>query len=186
MNEKLIVEQCQKWVNDLVVGLNFCPFAKKEVINNTVRYQVGQDLDDEKALTLLAEELQYLQNHPDVETTLVILADGYAFFDDYLDLLDLAQQWLKMTKLEGVFQIASFHPDYCFADTSAEDVSNYTNRAPWPILHILREESMTRAVSAHPDPEAIPERNIELCEQKGRQFFIDYLASIHPSNKNKP
>ncbi|WP_394173274.1 DUF1415 domain-containing protein [Thalassotalea litorea] len=183
MNEKLIIEQCQRWVSDIVVELNFCPFAKKEVINNTIRYQVGHELDKELALTLLAQELQYLQNHPEVETTLLILADGFSFFDDYLELLDLAQQWLKMSKLEGIFQIATFHPDYCFADVSEDDVSNYTNRAPWPILHILREESMSRAVDAHPDPEAIPERNIALCEQKGRQFFIDYLASLHPTIK---
>lgn len=179
MNEKHIIEQCQQWVSDIVVDLNFCPFAKKEVINNTVRYCVAKDLDDEKSLTVLAEELQHLKNHPQVETTLLILADGYAFFDDYLDLLDLAQQFLKISNLEGVFQIASFHPDYCFADTSVDDSGNYTNRAPWPILHLLREDSMTRAVSAHPDPDGIPERNIALCEQKGRQFFIDYLASLH-------
>ncbi|TKB45843.1 DUF1415 domain-containing protein [Thalassotalea mangrovi] len=183
MNEQLIISQCQRWVEDIVVALNFCPFAKKELVNQTIRYQVGSDLDTERALTILADELQHLQNHPEVETTLLILADGFSFFDDFIQLVDLAGQWLKMNKLEGIFQIATFHPDYCFADVSEDDASNYTNRAPWPILHILREESMSRAVDAHPDPEGIPERNIALCEQKGRQFFVDYLASLHQKNK---
>ena len=171
-------EQTKVWLEDVIIGLNFCPFAKKEFVNNTIHYQVLTNIDLELSLEQLIAECKRLDDDSSIETTLIILADGFNFFDDYLDLVELGQQLLIAQGYEGVYQIASFHPDYVFADVDQNDESNFTNRSPYPTLHLIRENSLTRAVAAHPDPEGIPDRNIELCYQKGSEYFKNILLNI--------
>jgi hypothetical protein len=163
--------QTKKWVNKVVVGLNFCPFAHKEVENNSIRYLVSTAMDMESALEDLLREMQFLDNDEKVETTLLIFPLAFADFDDYLDLMDLADALIEDQEYEGIYQVASFHPDYVFADSHEDDAANYTNRSPYPMLHILREASLERVLENNPRPEAIPERNVKFAREKGLAYM---------------
>ena len=125
-----------------------------------------------------ATELRHIDKTPEVETTLLIFANAVPDFHEYLDLLDMTQAWLEEQELEGIFQLASFHPQYQFANSDPDDEANYTNRSPFPVIHILREDSVERAVGSHPDPTMIPERNITLAREKGLAFWKDLMAQI--------
>lgn len=168
----------QQWVAEVVVGLNFCPFAHREVEKQRVAFRDSAAQTVEVALTDLASAMQELLENDHIETTLLVLSKGFTDFEDYLDLLDYAQLTLREFNLEGVLQIASFHPDYQFADTAADDVSNYTNRAPFPVLHLLREESLEKVLARYPNPETIPERNIEVADEQGADYFRDLLQRL--------
>ena len=165
------IKQTQNWIEKVVLGLNFCPFAHKEVENNRVRYAQSDALQAEAALQDLLKEIQYLEDHPETETTLLIYPLGFSDFDDYLDLLDLANALIEDQNYEGIFQVASFHPNYQFADSGPDDAANYTNRSPYPMLHLLREESLEKALENHPNPDAIPERNVKFAREKGLAYM---------------
>lgn len=171
-----LIQHTQRWVESVVVGLNFCPFARREVEGETIRYAVCDSKDDETVLTAMVEELVYLEQHPTTETSLWILPQ-YTDFDGYLNLLDICQRLLIMEGYEGVLQIASFHPDYCFDGEDEGDAANYTNRSPYPMMHFIREESLERAVEAHPEPESIPLRNVKLAREKGVAYMQTLLAN---------
>jgi hypothetical protein len=160
------IEPTKKWVQQVIIGLNFCPFAKREFDRGSIRFCVLEG-SAEQCLESLVLECDLLSAEKEVETTLVILPEGLEDFDDFLDFLELANDLLKSQGYEGIFQLASFHPDYCFSDVPNDDPANYTNRSPFPMLHILREESLDRATALHFDPESIPIRNIELARQMG-------------------
>jgi hypothetical protein len=117
------------------------------------------------------EELRYLDRAEDIETTLIIFPNHFADFEEYLDLAELAEDLSVEQDYEGVYQIASFHPDYCFAEAEANDPANYTNRSPYPMLHLLREDSITKALDHFIDPEGIPERNIAFAQEKGLKYM---------------
>ncbi|WP_198677661.1 DUF1415 domain-containing protein [Pseudidiomarina homiensis] len=168
----------RQWVAEVVVGLNFCPFAHREVEKNRVLYVDSSAQSIESALEDLASAMQQLLEDEQIETTLLVLSQGFHDFDDYLDLLDYAQITLRELNLEGTLQIASFHPHYQFADTADDDVSNYTNRAPFPVLHLLREASLEKVLARYPNPEAIPERNIEVAQQRGVIYFQALLERL--------
>jgi hypothetical protein len=157
----------QAWVQSVVVGLNFCPFAAKEVASKRIRYHLSNALDLESSLETLAAECELLDQDPETETTLLIFTEGFDEFYPFLDLVDLANQLIEKQGYEGVYQLASFHPDYCFADVQSDDPSNYTNRSPYPMLHIIREQSLERALEKTSNPEQIPERNIQLARELG-------------------
>ena len=157
----------QAWVQSVVVGLNFCPFAGKEVASKRVHYQVSEATDLQAALETVAAELKQLEQNPAIETTLLMFTEGFAEFHPFLDLLDIANQLLCDQGYEGIYQLASFHPDYCFADVQSDDPSNYTNRSPYPMLHIIREQSLERALDKTANPEQIPKRNIQLARELG-------------------
>lgn len=180
-NDQQIINQCQQWLESIIIGLNFCPFAKKEFVHNTIAYPILKNVGVEEALHGVIEQCVYLDNHKSVETTLIIFSENFQFFDDYLELVDLAGSLLIEQGYEGIYQIASFHPDYYFDGVDESDASNFTNRSPYPIIHLIREESLAKAVRSHPDPEGIPDKNIAMAKQKGRQYFIDFLQSIKPS-----
>jgi len=139
MESEAIAFVMRRWVEDLVVGLNLCPFAGRELVRNRVRFVVTEATTEEQLLAALETELALLNNDPAVETTLLIHPDVLQDFFDYNQFLDTADQLLVHTELEGVYQVASFHPDYQFAGTAAYDAENFTNRSPYPMLHILRE-----------------------------------------------
>lgn len=159
-----IIKHTQQWLTQVVIGLNLCPFAAKPHKNNQVRIKVSQAENLDALLHVIQDELNVLINTSieDVDTTLIIEPNLLNDFYEYNDFLDNADRLLNDMNLEGIFQIASFHPQYCFAGVPSHAKENLTNRAPYPLFHIIREESMNKAVDHHPDVDAIPERNIKL------------------------
>lgn len=164
-----VVAVTRHWLTEAVIGLNLCPFAKAVHVKGQIRYAVSDAVDMEGVLTDLETELQTLvAAEPDVvDTTLLIVPQALGNFLDYNDCLFFAERMLKQLRLEGVVQIASFHPFYQFEGSEPDDIENYTNRAPYPILHLLREDSIERAVQAFPDAEEIYERNQETLRRIG-------------------
>jgi len=165
-NEK-IVSSVRCWVDTFVVGMNLCPFAKRELENDRVRFVTTDAANEEHLLMALETEIELLGNDESIETTLLIHPEVLQDFFDYNQFLDLAEGLLAQMKLEGVYQIASFHPDYQFGGTDPGDAENYTNRSPWPMLHLIREESLERAVASYPDIDQVPKRNVELMNETG-------------------
>ncbi|WP_297791496.1 DUF1415 domain-containing protein [uncultured Marinobacter sp.] len=177
MAETEIVNATRKWVEDVVVGLNLCPFAKRELVRDRVRFVVSDAQTEDELLQALHAELQRLEDEPDVETTLLIHPGVLQDFAPYNEFLDAADGLLVYLELEGVYQVASFHPQYQFGGTQPDDAENYTNRSPFPMLHLLREESLERAIEGYPDPEGIPERNIQRVEELGVEKMRSLLAA---------
>lgn len=170
------------WLEQVVIGLNLCPFASHPHLQQRVRI-ISSDCNDEACLLQdLTEELQYLAQHSEkeVETTLIALPNMLQDFYDYNQFLDLVDSLLLQQGWEGTFQVASFHPDYQFGGTQPEDKENLTNRSPYPVLHLIREASLEQAIKHHPDPAAIPERNIEVVENLNQQ----QIATLFPYLKN--
>ena len=175
-----IIEQTKHWISSFVVKLNLCPFAAFPLKNDQIRYTVyeGEDLGD--LINLLDKELKLLQlsNPKEVETTLIIHPKLLNDFYDYNDFLEIANQRIFALELEGELQLASFHPDYQFGGTEKDDVTNYTNRSPYPMLHILREESIEIALENYEDPEAIPENNIATMNRLGREKILKLFKNV--------
>ncbi len=164
-----VVALTRAWVAEAVIGLNLCPFAKAVYVKDQVRYVVSHADDEAGLAQQLLEELQHLQAaDPELlDTTLLIHPRVLQDFYDYNNFLDVADQVLEDAELDGVIQIASFHPQYQFADALPDDIDNYTNRSPFPVLHLLRESSIDRAVAAFPEASAIFERNIATMRDLG-------------------
>lgn len=172
-----VIKATRYWLEHTVIGFNFCPFAKREFVRQSIRYWVSETDKIETALEDLMAAVKELEKDSSIETTLLILPQGFADFEDYLDLLDMANELMAMQELEGVFQLASFHPDYCFDGQLKSDPANYTNRSPYPMLHLLREASIEKALEFVDDPDAIPERNVELAREKGIDVFKSIISS---------
>ncbi len=152
----------RRWLERAVIGLNLCPFAKAVHVRQQVRFVVSEATNPEGLLDALERELAFLRDTDSavVETTLLIHPVVLNDFLEYNDFLDVADRAVASLGLRGRVQIASFHPDYRFAGAQADAIGNYTNRAPFPILHLLREESVARAVEAIPDADSIVDRNL--------------------------
>ena len=174
-----IITETKNWITNVVVKCNFCPFAAREVQRGSIHYEVQPDADLNQVLQYVANIFEKLNAEARIETALLILPNGYAGFEPYLELVELAQELLENEGYEGVYQLASFHPAYLFAGTSESDPSNYTNRSPYPMLHFLREESVSLAIDSHPQIESVPENNIRFTQEKGIQFMKELLASCH-------
>ncbi|WP_245701405.1 DUF1415 domain-containing protein [Franzmannia pantelleriensis] len=172
------VAATRRWVEQFVVGHTVCPFAAREVAAERVRYREVSARDWEALLTTLIEECRRLDEVTQIETTLLVIGEGAEDFDDYLDLLAMGEALMVDQGYEGVYQLASFHPDYCFADAAEDAVENYTNRSPWPLLHLLREASLSAVLDRHPDPASIPERNMALMAELGRPRLAASLAAL--------
>jgi len=164
-----VLAETRAWVTRAVIGLNLCPFAKAAQVKEQIRYVVSPATNEEALLAVLCDEAQRLVLTPpdEVETTLLVHPQVLADFEAFNDFLDLADAALVDMGLDGVLQIASFHPQFQFAGTDADDIANATNRSPWPTLHLLREDSITRAVESFPEPERIYEANIRTLETLG-------------------
>jgi len=169
-----IIDTTKSWIEKVVVGSSFCPFAAKPFKEGNIRYEVVDVKSLEQALTSLVIEMMFLDDNESTETTLIIFPDNFSDFNKYLELLDLSEQLLEKEGYEGVYQIASFHPKYLFAGTKESDPSNYTNRSPYPMLHLLREESLEQAIEKHINADLIPEKNI----QKATELGIDYFKNL--------
>ena len=161
----------EEWLEKAVIGLNLCPFAKAVHVRKQIRYVVSDATTPEALLETLMDELQALSDTPaeEVDTTLIIHPHVLKDFEDYNEFLDVADAALEDMGLTGELQVASFHPDYQFADTDRNDIGNYTNRSPYHTLHLLREDSVERAVEAFPEAEAIFEKNIDTMENLGHE-----------------
>lgn len=177
MDHNLIIESVAHWVESVVVELNLCPFAKREIINNRVRFAVTDARCEEQLLVALEAELKLLDGDASIETSLLIHPNLLGDFSDYNQFLNLIDILLIEMQFDGVFQVVSFHPRYQFADTDPHDAENFTNRSPYPLLHILREESLEHAIAGHPDIDQIPIRNIELLNRLGTAKLEGLLAS---------
>lgn len=162
-----VIEQTKKWINDVVIGCNFCPFAAREMKLNSIHYEVENSNDISECLYRFVNECVRLDDNKNIETSFLILPNAFQKFADYLDLVSLAEKLLKKQDYTGIYQVAGFHPLYCFADAAIDDASNYTNRSPYPMLHLLREERIEQALLHYPNPEQIPERNIAFARKAG-------------------
>jgi uncharacterized protein len=169
IDEDAVVRDTRRWLERAVIGLNLCPFAKAVHAKGQVHFAVSAASEPADVLTELGQELDALAAlDPSVrDTTLLIVPGCLHDFLDFNDFLDPAERLLRKRRLEGVIQIASFHPRFRFEGTEEEDVTNFTNRTPYPTLHLLREDSIARAVEAYPDPAAIYEANIETLRRLG-------------------
>lgn len=161
MDEQIIAD-VEQWLDEVVIGLDLCPFAARPRREKRVRIAVSHASTADALLEDLQAELERLSDTPvaELETTLLAIPDMLEDFADYNDFLDVADAMLDEEDLAGVLQVASFHPQYQFADTEADDPGNLTNRSPWPLLHIIREESLEKAIEHYPEVDRIPERNI--------------------------
>lgn len=180
MSEELFVSTTRRWIEKVVIGLNLCPFAAKPFKEDKIRYLVQASPDkthlvDKVILeaTLLADE-----QNKSFETTLIIHPDLLTDFMDYLDFIDYLEETLAGIHLEGVIQIASFHPVYQFEGTEEEDPENYTNRSPYPMIHLLKEDSVSRAVDLYPNIEQIPDDNIKTMNQLGLEGIKKMLKQL--------
>lgn len=171
-----VIAAVRCWLEQVVIGLNLCPFAKQELYRNRVRFSVADATTERDLLIALEQEVLLLERDQAVETTLLIHPRVLGDFLDYNQFLDLAEGLLRQMQLDAVYQIASFHPDYQFAGTDRDDPGNYTNRSPHAILHLLREESLDRVLESTEHAQKIPERNIELMTKIGSREMRKLLS----------
>lgn len=164
-----IERHIRSWLREFVVGLNLCPFARPLLDDSALRIAVCDATDEPALRTALLLELDLLQASPEqrIATTLLVFPGALREFDDYLAFLEHAQDLLADAGLEGLVQLASFHPHYRFAGEPADAASHYSNRSPYPIIHLLREEMLSRVLEDCADPERIPARNIETLDAIG-------------------
>lgn len=166
----------RQWLESFVIELNLCPFAKRELVKDRIRFKLTTASSEQQLLIDLQSELELLEGDEGIETTLLIHSQVLQDFDDYNQFLTLAEMLIEQMGLEGVYQVASFHPDYRFEATAADAVENYTNRSPYPMLHVIREASLAKAIADFPDVDQIPVRNIELMRSMGEEQLLAITA----------
>ncbi|OFN87394.1 DUF1415 domain-containing protein [Neisseria sp. HMSC064E01] len=184
-----VTDHTRQWLEKAVIGLNLCPFAKAPHVKNLVRISVSQARHLDGFLEDLDRELQLLGDTPadELETTLLVHPTLFPDFDTFNQMLDIADAAVVDNGLEGIVQIAPFHPDFQFEGTDSDDIGNYTNRSPYPTLHLIREDSIAKAAQAFPDASAIFERNIALLEKIGHEGWdkLDILRCPFDHGKTK-
>lgn len=179
MQPKLIINHTKSWLSSFIIHYNICPFAKHEYNRESIHYEVIESADLENCLKSVYLACIHLDTEIDTETSLIIFPTTFSDFDHYLDFLELAESLLYDQGYEGIYQLASFHPDYCFEGEKQNDPANYTNRSPYPMLHLIREISIEKALNTYPHPERIPERNIKLARQLGRESLQTILQKCY-------
>ncbi|MCR6685799.1 DUF1415 domain-containing protein [Pseudoxanthomonas sp.] len=177
--EEEVLAATRLWLEKAVIGLNLCPFAKAVYVKDQVRLVFSDATTPEQLIEQLGEELLHLRDTPAERTDTTLLVHPYVLADflDYNDFLDQADALVEALELDGELQVASFHPDYQFADSLPDDIENYSNRAPFPTLHLLREDSVSRAVEVYPDPDAIVERNYATLRALGHEGWRRLFAA---------
>ena len=166
-NHDDVIKVTKQWLIDFVIELNLCPFAKREYVAKAIRFRVINGAQESDLLESLFDEINFLVANKNISTTLLIHPNLLIDFDDYNQFLSLADSLLEQHNWSGEFQIASFHPDYRFANTKAVDAENFTNRSPYPMLHILRESLVEQAIANYPDIDQVSSKNIALMESIG-------------------
>lgn len=182
-NDQKSILITKNWLSSLIIEYKICPFAKREFDRGSIHYVVNQDTEVESCLLNLMVEFDRLNIDSTIETTLLIYENAFKSFDDYLDFLELAETFLFEQDYEGVYQLASFHPDYCFEGSKQDDPANYTNRSPYPMLHLLRESSIDKAVAIYPHPENIPQQNIKLMRELGLNKLQALLVACYSNQQ---
>ncbi|WAJ70279.1 DUF1415 domain-containing protein [Catenovulum adriaticum] len=179
-NSVLVTQQIKTWLEQVVIGLNLCPFAKRPYKQKQVKIAISTASDDDTLLQDLLQQFKLLENTPieTTETSVLVVTNHLQDFFDYNDFLNLADALIEQYNWQGVFQIASFHPHYQFAGTTEQDPENLTNKAPYPILHILRESSLDKAVESHPDVDGIPEQNIAKMNQLTKEQITELFGYL--------
>ena len=172
------IKQVELWLSDIVIELNLCPFAKREYLSKSIRFQCSPARSEQELLQDLVVEFAFLKKTPEIETTLLIHPQVLLDFDQYNQFLGFTENVIEQMNMQGDYQIASFHPDYQFAGTESDDAENYTNRSPYPLLHILREASLEKAIDMHSNTEQIPETNIALMNKLGAKEMAERLDKI--------
>ncbi|HEY0040571.1 MAG TPA: DUF1415 domain-containing protein [Flavisolibacter sp.] len=182
MDKERMIAQTKKWIVDVVVGCNFCPFAMREVKRESIYFEV---IEGNKTIVLkaLSAALATMDMKAEIETMFLLLPQNFTRFPDYLKLMDAVEILVKKEGYEGIYQVASFHPSYLFAGSSLNDAANYTNRSPYPMLHILREESVSRAIDSYPDTLKIPEKNMAFARGKGLPYMQSLRAACMEIDK---
>jgi len=178
-----VIGQTKAWLEKVVIGLNFCPFAKPVFDQGKVHFQVSDAQSLECCLEDLEAEAVRLDQNSEVETTLLIYERSLQDFENFLDVVDIANDFMEEKGYDGVYQLASFHPEYCFADSDEDDPANYTNRSPYPMLHLIREKSMEKALESYKNPENIPDNNIKLARKLGLEEMQGLLKQARGSKK---
>ena len=183
-----VSEHTKQWLEKAVIGLNLCPFAKAPHVKNLVRIVVSEARHLDGFLEDLDRELQLLGNTPasELETTLLVHPTLFPDFETFNQMLEIADDAVVENELEGIVQIAPFHPDFQFEGTEADGISNYTNRSPYPTLHLIREDSIANAAEAFPDASAIFDRNIALLEKMGHEGWDKLDIPRCPFPHHKP
>jgi hypothetical protein len=179
-DSQAIIDATRRWISSVVIGLNLCPFARRVFDADRIRYVVTDAADEEALRTELADELRALATCPRqrTETTLLIHPCVLMEFFDYNDFLEVADRLVATLGLRGTVQIASFHPDYRFAGTDRDAVENYTNRSPYPMLQLLREQSIAEAAVDSDELLEIPRRNVEAMRRLGREKVLEKLQAV--------
>jgi hypothetical protein len=180
-DEETIIAQTKAWIVKVVIGCNFCPFASREVERESIACKVVAAADTKKALEALAVTLSIMDGDGSAETSFIILPGAFPLFRSYLQLVETAEALLTRLRYDGTYQLASFHPAYLFAGSTEKDPANYTNRSPYPMLQVLREASVTKAIDSYIHTEAIPERNIRYAHEKG----LAYMKALKESCMKK-
>jgi uncharacterized protein len=170
-NDQQVIEQTKNWIKKVVIGLNFCPFANREFKNNTIHYQVEHGTKRTEAREALLKELKRLDKDRSIATTLIIFPNAFQEFDAYLQLVSFAENILQQKGYEGIYQLATFHPLYQFQNSAFDDPANYTNRSIYPMLHLLREDDISKAIQFYGNAEEIPGRNIQFAREKGEVYM---------------
>ena len=173
-NNTKMIKQTQNWVEQFIIPHNICPFAKQVVENHSIDYKVIEEKNIEGCLLRVIEQLIKLDADSSIETRLLIFPTLVNDFDDYLEFLAIANQLIEDQGFDDDYQLASFHPDYCFEGVEQNDPANFTNRAPWPMLHLIRQSSVDKGLKFYDNPEQIPEINIKLTRELG----FDYLENL--------
>jgi len=173
-----VIQKTKRWIQDVVIDLNLCPFASQVFIQDKIHYNVIEHSDTKKNLPPLADAFEYLNCNKQIETSLLIFPQSYHDFDEYLALLDLSNLLLEDLSYTGTYQLASFHPLYCFEGSDNNDASNFSNRSPYPMLHILRENSIEDALSSYNNIEDVPQNNINTLDKIGFEKMQKTLQNI--------
>ncbi|MCO7223124.1 DUF1415 domain-containing protein [Pleionea sp. CnH1-48] len=179
INPSQIISETQHWLMSVVVDLNFCPFARPEVENDRIRYQVDTHSSMADQLNSLQQEFELLDKQTSIETTLLIYPEHFFLFHEFWAFVERCEQWLEQHEYEGTYQLAHFHPEYVFADSDEQDAANYTNRSPYPMIHILREASIENVLQGVKSPEKIPQRNITHARRLGREQMAELLKACY-------
>ena len=178
-----IIAQTKQWIESVVIGCNFCPFAAREVKADSIFYQVENATQLTVCLQSFLQLCLRLDEDNTIATSILIFPAAFPDFDDYLTLVALAEKLLKKNGYEGIYQVASFHPLYRFAQSPDNDPANYTNRSIYPMLHLLREEAITKALAHYPRPDRIPANNVNFARTKGEAYMKMLREACREENK---
>lgn len=166
------------WIQSFIIEYNICPFAQYTLHKETTIVEILRPKNEQQALEAMMSTIVGMDQEANIETALLVIPFLLSNFDDYLDFVALAEECLSASGYEGIYQLATFHPHYCFADVLATDVSNYTNRSPYPMLHLLRENSIEKAIDYHGDTCKIPQNNITMMHKLGLDTITTLLKNL--------